>query len=165
MGRARREAMVRLVRDAGRWAWGAMLMCLARPAEGSVRVMIEWVVRTQQAVGTAVGAIQGPEQLQSALRRALNRTVGVNNVTGRMLDLSKGVSTAAAGTPPPAAATSASLDTNTVMMATAGGAGLVVLAWVVSRNTPVKTPLGQAMQAPVAPMIRVRLGRALLRAV
>jgi hypothetical protein len=137
-------------------------MCLVRPVEAHVHVVIQWVVRTEHAVGEAVGAMQNTERLQRALQQAFNavggtnQTVQVRNVTARILDASNKEPGTGAATPIP---TSGGLETETVMVAAIGGLALVGVAWVMSRrpwDTGPVPAMGQALQPPV---IRVRLRR------
>ncbi len=168
MGRARREAMARLVRSmvAGAqgctaWAWGMATMCLVRPVEGQVQVVLQWVVRTEQAVGQAVEALRDTEQLQRALGDALGnatrQAVWVRNVTARMLDTSRKGGGGPTPTPTPIPA-NASLESETVVLAAVGGLALVGVAWVMSRRPWVAPVTGQGA-ALTAPVIKVRLHR------
>ena len=167
MGRARREALARMCREATAWMWGVASMCWVRPAEGQLHIMIQWVVKSEQAVGTAMGALQDTTQLQTALRRAIsdvyagaglgnqtNRTVSVSNVTAQVRDLS-------APPAPPTVQTPLVLDTpagasesSTVLVAAAGGMVLVAVAWIMTRR-----PRDGATGKMGHPMIRIRMTR------
>jgi len=179
MGRVRRKAVGRLVRGAvaqarslQAWACGVAMMCFVRPVEGQVHVVIQWVVRTEQAVGAAVGAMQDTERLQQALRRAFseayagtpwanltNHTVQLRNVTARMLDTSKVAPSSGQPTPSPTP-TSGLLETDTAVVAALGGLALVGVGWMMSRGAgkgAAPASLGSRSLAP--PVICVRLRR------
>ena len=148
------------------WAWGVATMCLVRPVEGQVQVVVQWVVRTEGAVANAMTALRDTAQLQRALGDALANTTGqavrVQNVTARMLDTS---AKPGGGTAPSPTPTGEAAETDTMMMAAVGGLALVGVAWVMSRR-PWAAPgaggggTGNAARAGVAPVIRVRLRRA-----
>jgi hypothetical protein len=160
---------------AGGWAWGVATMCLARPVEGQVHVVIQWVVRTERAVGEAMGAMQDTNRLQRLLQQAFsdaypgsalgnltNHTVGVRNVTVRMLDESKRAPAVAGATPiptpTPTPTGAAQLETDTVVIAAIGGMTLVGVAWVLSRR-PWAVPKESAAPPLLAPVLRVRIRR------
>ena len=141
------------------WALFVWVCVVAPVTEGQVEVVVQWAVKSKEAVGAAVQAIQDTGRLQRALVQALseanmtNPDVRVRNVTGRMLDTRA----------PPAAdtdTTSRWLETNTGMVAAIGGLTLVGMAWVM-RSRPWSEPQRQAGTMPFslgcAPVIKVRL--------
>lgn len=174
MGRAI-QSLISCSSRANAWAWGMVTTCLVRPVEGQVHVVIQWVVRTERAVGEAVGAMQDTNRLQRLLQQAFsdaypgsalgnltNHTVGIRNVTVRMLDESKGAPPVAGVTPipipTPTPTGAALLETDTAVIAAIGGVTLVGVAWVLSRR-PWAMPKESAAPPLLAPVLRVRIRR------
>lgn len=115
------------------------MACLVRPANGQVRVVIEWVLNTGTAASAAVTAMSNRTQFQSVLHETLvaaYRAVGVGNLTNSSLVLDVGNVSATVydlyTTPAPAANaedTGARLWWIFALSAVAGLAAAVAVAW------------------------------------